>query len=353
VLAAARNVLEEAKILLILPVYNEGGHIVECIKSLIDGLRASMIRNYRIVVMDGDSSDGTADTITREFGGAVQVRSNPERTVPYALNRAIEENPDFDFYIRIDAHAEYPINYVDRLILACIDLGADNVGAVLDVIPGAPGEEANAVASVLSSPFGVGNSHFRTGIDECRQVDTVPFGCFPRSTFERYGIFDLEMTRNQDDEFNSRIVNGGGKIFIIPDLRVRYYARPTIGGMARMLYQYGYFKPLGNKKCGGATSMRQFAPLIFLVAVALFFLMGIYSYASWIFLGGLLLLYGVAGAAVLRKNEIYSRGGTRQRMLTLCACFAGHVSYGFGYLLGIKDFLLLNRRPPTEVKITR
>ena len=68
----------------------------------------------------------------------------------------------------------------------------------------------------MSHPLGVGNSHFRIGVAGDRWVDTVPFGCYRRDVFDRIGMFDEELVRNQDDELNLRLINQGGRILLSP-----------------------------------------------------------------------------------------------------------------------------------------
>ena len=49
------------------------------------------------------------------------------------------------------------------------------------------------------------------------EVDTVPFGCWKRNVFEKYGYYDVRLIRNQDIELNKRIIRGGGHIYIVSD----------------------------------------------------------------------------------------------------------------------------------------
>jgi GT2 family glycosyltransferase len=44
---------------------------------------------------------------------------------------------------------------------------------------------------------------------------------------DRLGPFDEEMVRNQDDEFNDRIPEGGGRIVLVPGVRSIYAVRST------------------------------------------------------------------------------------------------------------------------------
>ncbi len=73
------------------------------------------------------------------------------------------------------------------------------------------------IKKVLSSKLGVGNSYFRTGIKEIKEVDTVPFGCYKRNIFGKIGLYNTRLTRNQDIQLNKRLKNNNGKIILIPD----------------------------------------------------------------------------------------------------------------------------------------
>src|SRR4029077_20962987 len=80
--------------------------------------------------------------------------------------------------------------------------------------------------------------------------------------------FDQEMVRNQDDEFNNRIIRKGGRVMLLPDVVCYYYARGSLRQLGRMYYQYGAFKPLAARKAGGITTLRQLIPAAFVTALA-------------------------------------------------------------------------------------
>src|SRR6185369_50906 len=129
----------------------------------------------------------------------------------------------------------------------------------------------------LSHPFGIGNARYRLGAKEPVEVDTVPYGCYKRSVFERIGLFDEHLIRNQDDEFNARLKKNGGKIFLIPSLKIDYFARPALAKLSKMYYQYGLFKPLVNLKIGTPSAGRQLVPPLFVLT---FLLLLVFSFFS-------------------------------------------------------------------------
>src|SRR6185312_10490227 len=119
---------------------------------------------------------------------------------------------------------------------------------------------AQAIACALSHPFGVGDSRFRIGTREPRWVDQVGFSNYRRTVFDRIGLFDEELVRNQDGEFNSRLRRNGGRVLLVPDVTAYYYARRTVRQVGRMFFQYGFYKPLVARKIGRVMTLRQLAP---------------------------------------------------------------------------------------------
>jgi len=314
----------------ICPTYNEEKYIESCIESIL--AQDFPKDDLEVIFADGMSTDRTREIISDYAARYPFIRliDNPDRIVPPALNAAIDAS-NGDIIMRLDAHAEYPANYFCALTKALSDLHADNVGGVCITLPVNQSPTARAIASVLGSKFGMGNSAFRIGAKNIVQVDTVPFGCWPRSVFDRIGKFDNDLIRNQDDEFNGRLIKAGGKIFLLPEIEIKYFARDTIGKLAKMFYQYGLFKPLVNKKLGSPATVRQFFPpmlvigLISGLALSLFWPPFGWIYGAGILFYFLLALFFAAGSS----NDI------KQILIQIWAYFVVHVSYGWGYLVGL------------------
>jgi glycosyltransferase involved in cell wall biosynthesis len=258
---------------IIIPTYNEEHYIDALFSNLLN--QDFPHDRWEIIVADGRSSDRTREKLEawQRKCSFLHVIDNPHRYVPHALNAALGVAKG-DVIVRLDAHSMYPRNYVRRLVDQLYALDADNVGGMWITTPANDSAEAMAVALATSHPLGIGNAAYRHGAKGPTRVDTVPYGCFRRSAFERFGTFDEELLRNQDDEFNGRIIKGGGSIWLIPDLKIHYFARPTLPKMRSMFYQYGFYKPLVNRKLGSAATLRQFAP----PALVLFFVVALFSY---------------------------------------------------------------------------
>ncbi len=318
----------------ICPIYNEEKYIARCIESVMQ--QDYPKDDLEVLFVDGMSKDRTREIIASYLPQCpyLRVLDNPQQIVPPAMNIGIREAKG-DIIIRLDAHAFFPENYFSELVKNLVELGADNVGGVCRTLPVNDTVVCKSIANVLSSSFGMGNSHFRVGEKDVMEVDTVPFGCFHRDLFERIGYFDEELIRNQDDEFNGRIIKNGGKIFLLPQLVIDYFARDTIGKVYKMFYQYGLFKPLVNKKLGSPATIRQFFPLVFVLGLIGGPFFGFISPWFLVAYAGVILAYfGIATMFSLRDTK-----NLKQILIQDWTYFVVHFAYGWGYINGLWKLL--------------
>lgn len=338
---------------IILPCRNEAKYIARC----LDTLLATTYPQDRLelLVMDGRSEDRT-----REIVAAYAVRfpwirllDNPRRIAPAALNLGIEAARG-EVIVRVDAHALYPPEYLGRLVQALTTTGADNVGGPVVVLPADRTPRAKAIAVALAHPFGVGNSWFRIGSAQPRWVDTVAYGCWRRDLFERIGKFDEDLVRDQDEEFNYRTIARGGRVLLLPEAVSYYYARPTPRLAGRMLYQYGWFKPLVAWKLGRVATLRQLVPPLFVLALVGGALLAPFFTPVRLLWFAMLLAYAT-GLAVAMIGAARAHG--LKVALALAWVFPVlHVSYGSGFLQGTWSNLLgrgLRWRDPAAVPLSR
>lgn len=325
----------------LIPCRNEEKYIVSCLESVINQDYAK--NALEVLVLDGMSTDRTRDIISEypDRGIPVRVIDNPQKIVPTALNIGIK-HANGSVILRMDAHNNYEPNYISLCIKHLITSGVDNVGGVWVIVPGSGTASSLAIARALAHPFAAGNAHYRIGANEPRLVDTVPFGCYRRDVFDRIGLFDEELVRNQDDEFNARLIKNNGKILLVPDIISYYHARESYGKLAKMNFQYGYFKPLVGLKLGKVMTIRQIVPATFIMVLLTTLVIGAVSKLSALLFVLLVISYLLISIAVsipfaIRENPLLAFG--------LPAAFATiHFSYGFGYLKGVVDFLLLKKR---------
>jgi glycosyltransferase involved in cell wall biosynthesis len=335
-----------------MPCRNEAAYIGPCLESIL--ATDYPLDRVEVLVADGRSDDGTREIVERWAArhSCIQLLDNPARITPTALNTAIRAATG-DVIIRMDAHGVYPRDYVSRLVTALQETGADNVGGVVVTLPADDTPAARAIALAFAHPLGVGNAYFRIGVAGPRWVDTVPFGCFRRELFDRVGMFDEELVRNQDDEFNLRLIGHGGRILLLPDVVSLYYGRRSLGAVARMFYQYGYFKPLVARKAERIMT-RQLVPPLFVLSLVATAAVGIGAPVARVAFAGIAAAYAalvLTGAALVARKH-----GVRCAAALATVFTVMHVCYGVGYLRGILDhWSPLRRRThrDTTMSLTR
>src|SRR5262245_8865207 len=245
-----------------------------------------------ILVADGRSTDGTREAVLELQAQRPQLRliDNPGLVVPTGLNAALRQATG-EIIVRVDGHTEVASDYVRQCVLSLRATGADNVGGRMNAVgDGAFGE---AVALASSTPFGVGNARFHYSIRD-EWVDTVYMGAWPRSVFARIGVFDEELVRDQDDEFNYRLLEQGGRIWLSQNIRSRYTNRITPRALGRQYFQYGYWKVRVMQKHKKQVRLRQFVPAAFVATVAVSTLLSPFWTAPRAVLGLVIGSYAIA-----------------------------------------------------------
>jgi succinoglycan biosynthesis protein ExoA len=332
-LARGREAHDRAQIRqvsVIAPMWNEADHVDELVADLaaqdFDG-------EVELLVADGRSTD---DSVARLEQAAarldlpVTILDNPHRWVSHALNACIEAAGG-DLIVRIDCHSRYPSDYVSRCVAAAEETGAENVGGVFVPRGRTPTERAVAVA--MDSPFG-GIHWTRHGSDERAEVDTVPYGAFRPEAFERAGLFDASLVRNQDDEFNLRLRLAGGRIVLDPSIRIFYTPRGSYRRVFRQYYEYGFWKPVVMRKHGRVVSARSLVPGVFVGSLVALGALALWFRPAALLLAAEVGLYAAAAlvfgiAALRRSGEPWS---LLPRVLAALPTF--HVAYGLGTIAG-------------------
>lgn len=312
----------------VIPIYNEEKYIEKCVESLLCQTFPKCDMEW--IFVDGCSDDRTKEILERyqkQWPDLIKVLSNPNKTVPYAMNIGIGESRGM-YIVRLDAHAEYPQNYIEKCVYYLDTTTADNVGGLAETK--GRSETGKIISMMLSSKFGVGNSQFRTN-GKSGFVDTVPFGAFRRAVFKKLGGYDERLTRNQDNEMNFRIRKSGGKIYLADDICFSYYARDSIKGILKMAFLNGKWNVITSRLCPGTMGIRHFIPMLFVASLLILIPYAFLSKLWKIFLSLELFLYGLLDIIFSIKA-----GETRKERLWLLFLFPSfHISYGIGSFGGI------------------
>lgn len=256
-----------ASVSVIVPCLNEA----RTITLLLDALyRQTYPRTaFEIIIADGGSTDGTQARIATWHAAhpdlVVQLIDNPQRIIPAALNRALAVASG-DIIVRMDAHAcPYP-EYVERCVAALEQGKGTNVGGVWEIRAGSQSTMAEAIALAAAHPLGVGDARYRYATQP-GSVDTVPFGAFRRGLIAQIGGFDETLQTNEDYEFNVRVRESGGVVWLDPAIRSVYLARATLPDLARQYWRYGFWKARMLRRYPHTLRWRQALPPLFVLGL--------------------------------------------------------------------------------------
>jgi succinoglycan biosynthesis protein ExoA len=319
------------KVSIIVPCYNEQATIRLLLEAL--GEQTYPRAEMEVIVADGLSTDGTMHAIAAFQKDvpdlSVRVVENKKRSIPSALNRAIEESRG-EIIVRMDGHSKPYPDYVANCIAAHQAARGDNVGGVWEIRPGADTWIAKSIAVAAAHPLGVGDALYRHA-KQAAEVDTVPFGSFRRTLIQRVGFFDEHLLTNEDYEFNARVRKAGGKIWLDPSIRSVYFARATLLELIRQYWRYGYWKWRMLRRYPGTLRWRQALPPLFVLSlVSLLVLSVFFPFALMLFVAELFLYMFImilAGIqAALRQQKGYLSLGLPLAIFTM------HISWGSGFL---------------------
>lgn len=271
---------ERPQVSIIVPCFNEQGTIAY----LLDAISAQdyPLSCMEVIVADGMSTDNTrqiiSEYITKNKMLSIKLVDNLQRSIPSGLNRAIESSSG-EIVLRLDAHSvPYP-DYVSRSVEALQAGLGQVVGGVWDIQPGGSTWVARGIAAAAGHPFGVGDARYRF-TKQASQVDTVPFGAYFIKLIQQIGIYDETLLSNEDYEFNARVRQSGGVVWLDPRIRSIYFARSTLSKLARQYWRYGYWKWQMLRRYPTTIRWRQALPPIFIVALLILFLSGFWLPAS-------------------------------------------------------------------------
>jgi cellulose synthase/poly-beta-1,6-N-acetylglucosamine synthase-like glycosyltransferase len=325
---------------IIIPCRNEEKFIWNCLDSIIkqDYFRfgSQVKENSEILVVDGASEDRTKE-IVKNFQISnsdfqIKLLDNPKKIKPCALNIAIKSAKG-DVVIVMDAHAGYQDNYISKCIEYLEKYKVDNVGGIIKTRPAENTLTARAIALCLSNFFGAAGSVFRVGSKKPRLVDTVFGGCFRKEVFKKIGLFNENLVRSQDMEFNLRLKKTGGKILLAPDIVCYYYPKPTLGEFFLHNVQDGIWAIYPLKFVKTSFKLRHYIPLIFVLGLFFSLILSIFSILGkilFILVFGTYLLF-----SLFFSLNIALREGLRYFFIMPVVFFIRHFGYGLGSLWGV------------------
>ena len=318
---------------IIIPCRNEAKFIGKALDSIIANDYPK--DRLEVLVVDGMSEDDTKEVIeryTKQYS-FIRLFNNSEKITPAALNIGIKHAKG-EIIIRMDAHATYEKDYISKCVKYLGEYGADNVGGIMKTIPRNNTFIDKVIVLTLSHRFGVGGSIFRTGSKEPKLVDTVFGGCYKREVFDKIGLFNEDLVRTQDMEFNLRLKRAGGKILLHPEIVSYYYTQSNFNGFSYNNFRNGFWAtyPLKFVK-HMPVSWRHLVPLVFVSSLIASAALSVFSQIFlWLFL---FTLGSYTLTNVYFSIKISAKENDFRYLFVMPLMFASlHIGYGLGSLLG-------------------
>ena len=88
-----------------------------------------------------------------------------------------------------------------------------------------------------------------------------------KSTLIGLGDSMRSLLSNEDYEFNTRLRQNGGKVWLDTSIRSKYYARKDLAGLAKQYWRYGFWKNRMLRKYPNSLRWRQAIPPLFVLSL--------------------------------------------------------------------------------------
>ena len=321
---------------IVMPVLNEERYVEQALTSLIGQVEG---RCADILVMDGGSTDDTRAIVTRLAAthACVKLVHNPARIQSAACNLAAElMDPRSSILIRTDAHAAYPLDFIDKVAGAMRTSGASSVVVPMRTV----GRKflQRAIAAAQNSRLGNGGSRHRRAVAS-QFVDHGHHAAFDAAFFRSIGGYDPSFTHNEDAEFDVRTNQAGGRVWLCAEATIDYFPRETLRQLARQYRRHGRGRARTVLKHRLKLKLRQLAPLAFLTSVLADLLAPatpLLAAPSSVYVGGCL-LWGAATAVRRRDPALLLMGPASITM---------HLSWAVGFLDAQRQGWLRSGRGP-------
>ena len=318
----------------IVPIRNEEKTIKETIKSIIN---QKTDQKYEIIIADGLSNDGTRNIVKDlcKVHKCIKLIDNAGKIVSTGFNKALSITKG-DVISRVDGHATIDPYYIEQCLKAFKNTDADCVGG--PIINSSKGVIGQSIKLAQSSKFGNGGASFRSTLIKGKYVNTLAFGAYKRNVFNSIGGYDEELVRNQDDEFNMRLIQSGGKIWLDPSIKSFYYSRSSLLSFIKQYFQYGFYKVRVMQKRKGFSSFRHLVPLCFIIVLMITSFLYIFYKISFPFLLTIGIYFSLSIIVSLIHFLSFNYNLISTVFLPICF-FTMHFSYGVGNLCGMIHFV--------------
>lgn len=308
------------ELLIVIPCLNEEANLPRLLGQL-----TSEAAGADVVVADGGSTDGSR-AIIRDYQRShpnLHLIDNPRRIQSAGVNLAVTRmGRGKTWLLRIDAHCDYPPDYLAGLLDAAERQNASSV--VVPMVTRGRQCFQRACAHAQNSLIGTGGSPHRH-LGEGRYVDHGHHALMRIDLFLAVGGYRESQSHNEDAELDLRLQAAGGRIWLEPSQAIIYHPRKTPMALLRQYFRYGDGRARTMRLHGTRLKARQALPLLVPVAIAMLPLALAHPVFSLPALGwaSVCLLYGLLIGIKARSSCAAASG---------IAAMIMHLGWGTGYL---------------------
>ncbi|WP_062267603.1 glycosyltransferase family 2 protein [Endozoicomonas arenosclerae] len=312
--------MAEQDVLVVIPCLNESSHIESLIRQILNNYQKS-----KVVIADGGSSDGTRDIVKRlsDEDGRVSLLDNPKKIQSAGVNLAIEEfGEGYECFIRLDAHATYPEDFIAQLMAEFDRSSADSVVVSMKSCGSSRFQEM--VAITQNSRLGNGGSAHRKEVLQGQWVNHGHHALMRVSAFRAVGGYDESYIANEDFELDHRLTQAGYRIWHTAETVMSYYPRSTLTSLFAQYHRNGVGVANHTIQHKKSLKLRQALPMLVFPSALLLLLVPInhiffLPIAAWTLVcAGYGLVLGV------RNRSVYS-------CLSGLAAAAMHMGWSLGF----------------------
>ena len=284
-----------------------------------------------IAAVEGRSEDGSREILARwqRRLTVLRVLDNEARIAPVAFNLGIRAclAAGADVVLLVSGHSALQPGFLSAVQRILSDTAAAVVGCVLEYPPARSLFE-RASQAFVDSRLGRRQASY-SRLTRIEETEIATFPAVRREVFEKVGLFDETMVRNQDIEFTERARKAGFRVVTSPELKCEYSPPSSLGRLVRQMYGNGVW--VGQRPA--AHGLRHLAPLAFYAAV---FASGALTMATgrtgwWVLM---ILVCPYALAILIATLASWTR--VRWAALWLPVLFLGaHAAYALGTFRGL------------------
>ncbi len=310
---------------IILAVRNEAEQLARTLDAIIN-LDYPHDRT-EIILVDGMSTDETPTIIHSLSKSDARIRclQNPGVLVSSGMNLGVSQ-ARFELILWTSGHTLLKPDHLRKCVAVMRETNAAAVGGVLETAAYSSVGKINA--TILSSPFGVGNARHRIG-GESGWVPAVTMALYRKDAILAAGGFDESLPRNQDNDLHERMNQQGLRSYMDASIQPVYLCRETFTGLLKQAWTNGFWNVMLTKMGRRGLNLRHFTPLLFVLLLVSLAVISLFIPPA------LIALIAVAGLYLLTDVIASVVAGLRRRMywqiLPMIFWFPSlHFCYGLG-----------------------